>query len=812
MFSQRTLRRSYTIGLRIVGIFVAAGWLLGAQSPQATPDRPASIQGTIKSAEGAPVEGAMLAAIPLGRDPYRFAETRPAAIAHSDREGHFRLMNLKAGGYAITATAPGEPAAFRGDIHVKAGEAADNIDLAFAKKEEGVTVSGLLKDSMGRPLANAMVFASRYSPYDGDAFFTEAPGGSYNVVLPKASYAFVAYAPELETGTYRTVVADKDQKADLVLYREALLTGPPPEEVVAWLRANAIPIRTAEAGHGFDDLAPLKSVIGNARVVALGEATHGTREFFQLKHRMLEFLVEEMGFTVFAIEATMPEAFDVNRYVLTGKGDPEKALAGLYFWTWDTEEVLAMIRWMRTYNADPRHTNKIKFYGFDMQAPARAVKVALEYLHRVDPGQHLKNEEDLGALANPYLSAGIEYLPKEKLQRTAAAAHELLARFDSEKARYIASSSEREWTLARQHARIVAQAADEVDADFAASNAWRDRSMAENIQWILEREGPSAKAVIWAHNGHVATSPDWMGSYLRAALKEQMFVFGFAFGEGSFQARQMPFGIGTPLRDFTAPPTPAGGLDSTLQAAGLRLAAVNLRAIPKTGTIAEWFAVPHVTRAIGAGYSDALAQAFMFKQVAPDEYDGLLFVDHTSAARRLEAPPSQRLAAPANLDFAKGKAGEPPEDWPVNYLARRFGFRVAVVQEADGQARSVEIRRDPGEYYGEKAGGISQVLDATAYRGKTVRLRAAVRTRVSGPGNAAYLWMTIGKDGPMPPADRLFHDGMEDHPITAGEWRTYEISAKVAPDASAISYGLSLAGVGAANLGPVSFEFVPDKP
>jgi erythromycin esterase len=656
-----------------------------------------------------------------------------------------------------------------------------------------------------------MVFAARYSEYDGDVFFTEASGGSYNVVLPKATYYLVAYTRELATGNFHTVVADKDQKADLVLHPVTLLTGSPPEEVVGWLRANAIPIRTTQAGQGCEDLAPLKSVIGNARVVALGEATHGTREFFQLKHRMLEFLVEEMGFTVFAIEATMPESFDVNRYVLTGEGDPEKALAGLYFWTWDTEEVLGMIRWMRSYNADPRNTNKIKFYGFDMQSPARAVKVAMQYLHTVDPGQPVKNEEDLGALANPYLAAEFSYLPKEKQQRAVAAAHELLARLDSEKARYIARSSEREWALARQHARIVAQFAD-MGAELVAANASRDRSMAENIQWILEQEGPSAKAVIWAHNGHVGTGPGAMGSYLRAVLKGQMFVFGFAFGEGSFQAREMPFGIGTALRAFTAPPTPAGGLDSTLQAAGLRTAAVNFHAVPKTGTIAEWFAVQHATHAIGAGYSDALAQAFMDKEVTPDLYDGLLFVDHTSAARGLERFPSQRLAASANLDFAKGKGGEPPDDWLVGLGARRLGFHIAVVQEPGREGRSVAIRRDAGEHYGEKAAGISQVLDATAYRGKLVRLRAAVRARVSGPGNAAYLWMTIGKDGPMPPADRLFHDGMEDRPITAGEWRTYEINANVAPDASAISYGLSLAGVGAANIGPVSFEVGPDKP
>src|SRR5215472_1793281 len=91
-----------------------------------------------------------------------------------------------------------------------------------------------------------------------------------------------------------------------------------PSAQVSWIRANAIPLKTVEAGHGFDDMMPLERVVGDARVVALGEATHGTREFFQLKHRMIEFLATQMGFTLFTIEANMPEAYKLNDYVLGG--------------------------------------------------------------------------------------------------------------------------------------------------------------------------------------------------------------------------------------------------------------------------------------------------------------------------------------------------------------------------------------------------------------------------------------------------------------------------------------------------------------
>lgn len=121
-----------------------------------------------------------------------------------------------------------------------------------------------------------------------------------------------------------------------------------------WIRANAIRLSTPEAGHGFVDMQALKPVIGNARIVSLSEATHGTREFCQLKHRMLECLAMEMGFTIFSIEANMPEAYRLNDCVLNGTGDPAELLRRMYFWTWNTEEVLEMIRWMRAFNASAR--------------------------------------------------------------------------------------------------------------------------------------------------------------------------------------------------------------------------------------------------------------------------------------------------------------------------------------------------------------------------------------------------------------------------------------------------------------------------
>ncbi|MGH2587870.1 MAG: erythromycin esterase family protein, partial [Dehalococcoidia bacterium] len=165
---------------------------------------------------------------------------------------------------------------------------------------------------------------------------------------------------------------------------EAAAAADIPPEATAWLKQHAIPFATSKPETGFDDLQPLKRVIGDARIVALGEATHGTHELFEMKHRMLEFLVEEMGFNTFAIEATWPESNLVNDYVHTGQGDPAKLLSGLYFWTWNTQQVLDMILWMRRHNENPGNAPKVSFFGFDMQQPRMAMQNVIDYLTPLD--------------------------------------------------------------------------------------------------------------------------------------------------------------------------------------------------------------------------------------------------------------------------------------------------------------------------------------------------------------------------------------------------------------------------------------------
>ncbi len=135
----------------------------------------------------------------------------------------------------------------------------------------------------------------------------------------------------------------------------------------SWMEAHAIPLQAVQAGSGFEDLRPLGERLAGARVVALGECTHGSREVFQLKHRLTEYLAAEQGFSVFGIEASMPDTLAVDAYVHGAELEVDEVVRGMGFWTWSTEEVAAMASWMREENR--RRERPLQWWGFDLQNP-----------------------------------------------------------------------------------------------------------------------------------------------------------------------------------------------------------------------------------------------------------------------------------------------------------------------------------------------------------------------------------------------------------------------------------------------------------
>jgi erythromycin esterase-like protein len=153
--------------------------------------------------------------------------------------------------------------------------------------------------------------------------------------------------------------------------------------VVDWIRHAARPFEACSLRADRRDLAALRPIVGNARLVALGEATVGTHEFLQLKHRLLEYLAGEMGFTTLALEANMVEVRRIDEYVLTGRGDPRALLSGLNYWPMKTEEMLDLVNWVRRFNASGR--GPLRIAGFEMSKPMAPTDSVRSFLQRVDP-------------------------------------------------------------------------------------------------------------------------------------------------------------------------------------------------------------------------------------------------------------------------------------------------------------------------------------------------------------------------------------------------------------------------------------------
>jgi erythromycin esterase len=408
---------------------------------------------------------------------------------------------------------------------------------------------------------------------------------------------------------------------------------------VSWLAAAARPFTTDAPGSGFDDLAELGRIVGDARVVAFGEATHGTREFFRMKHRAFEYLVEKQGFTHFTIEATMPESRAMDRYVTLGEGDPAKLLSNLYFWTWNTQEVLDLVKWMRDYNVRVG-APKLRFVGFDMQSPEQSVDSVRTIFSRLDPALGVRANAAASCLAPARDASGYytaaRYAAGTSAQQRAACADSLaalgatVAAHRTEWAGAL-SADDLDWaqqyvTLLRQWERMAASSSGSIE---------RDRAMAENIAWITEKN-PAARIFAWAHNGHVGRKANAMGSFVDQRLGAQYRVFGFTFGTGTFNAVTLnSSGISTGLQQQAINTIDSTAIESVFTSTRQQRLIFDAKKIAAGGSAASLFTGAVRMRSIGAVYSDDRAASFFDATLLPGDYDALIWFASTTKSTLL---------------------------------------------------------------------------------------------------------------------------------------------------------------------------------
>ncbi|HUP49415.1 MAG TPA: erythromycin esterase family protein [Thermoanaerobaculia bacterium] len=400
--------------------------------------------------------------------------------------------------------------------------------------------------------------------------------------------------------------------ADGSVRRRAVARLDPSESPEAWLWRNGHALQSVDHPAPAADLEPLRDIAGHASVVGLGDGTHGTREFYTSKLRMIDFLVRETDFDVVAFEAPFPLFNRLNEYVQGGAGDPRALLREsnerLGYRFWDVEEMLAVVEWMRDYNAGRGSRPSIAIAGADVYDGVGASRAVVDSLRRVDPSAASDAEREYGCVSPQ---------PSPACMTVAAEVRDRLAQRRAELEPLAGAVAFEE---ALQNARIVVQSMSHFTA--------RDPNMAANVGWILEHRSRSGRIIVWAHQEHIGKSgtlwipSESMGWHLAMVFGDRYVAIGSLTGRGTILQWAPP---GTPVAGSIPPPLP-GSYESFFS---LRPARALL--IPLRREVPDWLAGPAFYFTSGTARNNAPSIDSL-----PAKLDAIVYIEETTATRPLE--------------------------------------------------------------------------------------------------------------------------------------------------------------------------------
>jgi erythromycin esterase-like protein len=419
-----------------------------------------------------------------------------------------------------------------------------------------------------------------------------------------------------------------------------------------------------------DDYDPLLELIGDGRVVLLGEASHGTHEFYRERALITRRLIEEKGFTGIAVEADWPDAYRVNRYVRGARedADAEEALRGFQrfpTWMWRNAEVLDFVGWLRAHNETRGPADAVGFYGLDLYSLYASIAEVIAYLERIDPPAAERAREryacfeQFGGESQEYgrsVSLGIS----EPCRRGVT---EQLLELHRDSVSYLRRdglAAEDDQFHAEQNARLIASAEEYYRTMFSSGiSSWnlRDRHMADTLRRLLlhlERHGERAKLVVWAHNSHIGDARRTemcdrgelnLGQLVRSHPPDGATLVGFTTFSGTVTAASAWDAPAERKRVRPALPESYEALFHRLEEPRFLL--------PLRGTkagLSLW--EPRLERAIGVIYRpETERQSHYFAAQLPFQFDAVIHIDETRAVEPLERTAGWELA-------------EPPETYP----------------------------------------------------------------------------------------------------------------------------------------------------
>jgi erythromycin esterase-like protein len=414
--------------------------------------------------------------------------------------------------------------------------------------------------------------------------------------------------------------------------------------LVEVLRIHAEPLPVPELAEEFG---AFFDRFGDARVVLLGEATHGTSEFYRARAAITRRLIERHGFTTVAVEADWPDAAQIDDYVRHQAPRPRRGDVFVRFptWMWRNEEVLAFADWLRGHNASLSAQRRVSFSGLDVYSLSESIHAVLAYLDKVDPDAAVDARRRYGCLT-PWQDEPAHYGRAVMLGGGRSCQDNAVAQLRGLLARrldYLSEDGEA-WFDAIQNARIVRAAERYYCAMYRSSTeSWnlRDRHMFETLQALLAHRGDGAKAVVWAHNSHVgnaaATAMGWQGEFnigelCRMAHGDDAILIGFGTDTGTVAAAS---DWGADMQIKTVRPARADSYEHAFRRTGISRSLTDWRGADRQ-ELAAMLREPLLERAIGVVYRPETERlSHYFEAVLAEQFDAWVWFEHTQAVTPL---------------------------------------------------------------------------------------------------------------------------------------------------------------------------------
>ncbi len=432
--------------------------------------------------------------------------------------------------------------------------------------------------------------------------------------------------------------------------------------------------RLARDAHEVDgspgDYDELWDLLGDRRFVLLGEASHGTHEFYRERARITQRLIDDHGFTAVAVEADWPDAYRVNRYVRGLSQDPDATTALSDFrrfpsWMWRNADVVRFVEWLRARNDAHQAPTKAGFYGLDLYSLATSMNAVVDYLESVDPAAAEEARERYSCFDH-VRGEGPEYGHAVALDVMVPCEDEVVAqlvdlrRRSAELLARDGLAAEDEYFFAEQNARLVHDAEQYYRSMYQGRvRSWnlRDQHMAGTLAALsehLERTTGRGRVVVWEHNSHIGDARATemglrgelnLGQLVRTAAPDDSLLVGFTTSHGTVTAAS---DWGGPAERKQVRPAMPGSFEDLFHEHGPAQFV-----LPLVGVDERIGATSLLERAIGVIYRPHTERAsHWFHARMPQQFDAVVHLDHTTAVEPLE---------PTSL----WDRGEPPETYPT---------------------------------------------------------------------------------------------------------------------------------------------------